>query len=56
MFHNNTESFVSENCVHCHTELLHTEEIFTDLETGNYVCEDCKNYLHINAVNVMEID
>jgi len=56
MFHNNLDEFISENCVHCHTELLRIDEIFTDLDTGNYVCEDCKNYLHINAVNVMEID
>jgi len=54
MFHNNTESFISENCSVCQVELIHIEDIFTDLETGNYICQDCTTYHQIKSVPCKE--
>ena len=42
--------YISENCSSCGQELINIKDIWTDNESGNYYCEECKSYHQINAV------
>ena len=46
----NDLDYISENCVICGEELVRIEDIRTDLDSGNYCCEDCVKYHKLNAV------
>jgi len=47
---------VSECCSFCREEMINVEDIWTDLDSGNYCCEDCAKYNKLNAVKCKEID
>jgi len=44
------DDLVSEYCSFCREEMINIEEIWTDLDSGNYCCEDCVKYNKLNAV------
>ena len=50
------DDLVSESCSICKEEIINIEEIWTDLDSGNYYCEDCAKYNKLNAVKCKEID
>jgi len=54
MFHNNTESFISENCSLCQVELIHTEDILIDIESDAVLCLECAQYHHIKTSKCKE--
>jgi len=54
MFHNNKETFISENCNICGEELTQVEDILVDVESGNYICKDCSDYHNIKTSECKE--
>jgi len=54
MFHNNTESFVSEECHICNVELTQTKDIFITLDSDQYICSECAQYHNIASVPCKE--
>jgi len=61
VFHNIEEDeleldqYISEICRYCGEELIRVEDTWTDLDSGNYCCEDCKIYYKLNAVECIDI-
>ena len=62
--HNNEEElndnieldYVSEECFLCHKHMIDVEYIYTDLDSGNYCCEECISECKLNAVPCEEIN
>jgi len=50
------QSYIFEECFMCREEMINVEDIWTDLDSGNYCCEDCAKYNKLNAVKCKEID
>jgi len=48
-------TYISENCAICGEEMTKIEDIWTDNESGNYYCFECKDYHKIDAVKCMDI-
>jgi len=44
------DDLVSECCSICKEEITNVKDIWTDLDSGNYCCEDCVKYHKLNAV------
>ena len=50
------DDVVSESCSICKFEIINIEEICSDLDSGNYYCEDCAKYNKLSAVKCKDID
>jgi len=49
------DDYISETCAMCGIELIMVEDIMVD---GNdqYICKDCKEYHHVNALACADIN
>jgi len=53
---NDLDQYISENCGICGEGLIRLEDIWTDLDSGNYCCEDCAKYHKLNTVKCKEME
>jgi predicted SprT family Zn-dependent metalloprotease len=47
--------YVSETCAWCDKEMIDIRYIYTDLESGNYCCKNCKDEYGLDAVECKEL-
>jgi len=53
--HKEVEYDILEECSICGLEMHNTKDILTDLNSGNYICQDCNTYYKLKAKEIKEI-
>ena len=49
------QSYILEECFMCREEMVDIKDIWTDLDSGNYICQDCNTYYKLKAKEIKEI-